>query len=372
MKSYQVMCNNCRTEYQNEWGSCPKCGGSLVVRYSTVMAAPQFPVVIPGSLSIKSRSDVGNTPLIPLPTLSQRLQLEIWAKCEYQNPTGSFKDRGTILELTKALELKKSGVVCASTGNMAASLAAYAAANGKTCVVVVPAATPESKLRQASVCGAQLKRINGTYDDCTAVAQRLARIQNLFLCGDYVLRREGQKTIGWELSPFNFEAFVVPVGNGTVGVAIAQGLAEAGQAKDSLSQVAVSSWPKPATSKTVTPLPQFIGVQANTANPIEAAWRLKTTIQPLSNTTTVASAINVGKPLDGSLTLSWMKKTQGLMTAVTDPQITQAQQLLATTEGLFVESAAASTLAGLITIKKQLKNKKIALILTGTGLKERT
>lgn len=339
---YEIMCAQCRTKQTDEWWLCPGCNGSLEIVYPVGTTSPQYPL----SSLLEGGLGEGQTPLIRLSSLSRELGMELWGKCEFMNPTGSFKDRGSMVEVAKALELKKDGVVCASTGNMAASLAAYAARFNLTCTVVVPAATPSSKLQQAVACGARLVTIAGTYDDCVGRAKSLATKDNLFLCGDYVLRREGQKSIGWELAGQGFDGFVVPVGNGTVGVAIAQGLAEAG---DNV---------------------RFIGVQPASVNPIEGAWKKDEAIQPLRGTTTIASACNVGNPLDGNLTLAWVRKTAGRMEVANEDQIRRAQRLFACTEGIFVESAAAVGLAGIAANRNQYKGQKLAVILTGTGLKD--
>ncbi len=344
---YSINCAACGAVYIDQWWLCPKCSGSLVVRYDRPAKIPQYPLDDELDRDLGSGLGEGQTPLIALPRISRMIGAELWAKCEFVNPTGSFKDRGSIVEIVKTQELGKRGVVCASTGNMAASLAAYAARAGITCVVVVPAATPASKLRQATACGARLVSVAGTYDDCVERAQQVAEQDNLFLCGDYVLRREGQKTIGWELAGKGFDGFVVPVGNGTVGIAIVQGLAEAGD--DSVS---------------------FIGAQPASVNPIEKAWKSSRQIAPLSNTKTIASACNVGNPLDGNLTLQRVRKTSGFMLCVTEDQIVQAQELLALKEGLFVESAAAVGLAAVIKDRDSFKGRKLVLILTGSGLKE--
>lgn len=290
----------------------------------------------------------GNTPLIRLFSLEKKLEWrgQIWAKAEYQNPTGSFKDRGSIVEIEEAIVQKKSGVVCASTGNMAASLAAYAARAKLSCMVVVPDKTPEGKLRQAIICGAKLVKVSGVYDDCVAKAKHVAVKNNLLLCGDYELRRISQRTISTELSKskIRFDAFVIPVGNGTVGCAVAEGFAQ-----NTLS-------------------PAFIGVQGCGADPIYQAWKIKASIKQMANPTTVASAMNVGNPLDGNLTLEWIQKTKGALYSVTNEEIVTAQKLLAETEGIFVEKAAAATVAAM----KKINNKTltIVLILTGSGLKE--
>lgn len=301
----------------------------------------------------------GNTPLIRLYQLEKYFswQGELWAKCEYQNPTGSFKDRGSIVEISEAIRLQKNGIVCASTGNMAASLAAYAARACLPCFVFVPAETPTSKLRQALIAGAKIVKVDGVYDDCVEKAENFAIQKNLLLCGDYDIRRLGQATIGEELarSKINFDAFVVPVGNGTLGCGIAQ---------------AFSKFNK---------LPRFIGVQGSGADPIYQAWektnetsRLRSKnnflIEPIKNPKTVASAMNVGKPLDGKLTLELVNKTDGVLYSVSDLEIVNAQSLLARIEGMFVETASASTVA--ILSKIQNKSQKLVLILSGNGLKE--
>jgi len=329
-----------------QWWLCPKSNLALDINYSD--ASILLPLEKKPNISLGE----GNTPLIKLTNLSKALEIDIWAKCEFLNPTGSFKDRGSVTEISKALELNKKGVVCASTGNMAASLAAYAASLQLGCVVVVPDKTPESKLQQAQVCGAILEKVNGNYDSCVAIAQKIASKRNYFLCGDYVIRREGQKSVGWELasSGIKIDSIIVPVGNGTIGVATIKGFDE-----------------KRGTKK----LPQFIGVQAEKVNPIECAWRTKEKIAPMQNGQTTASAFNVGNPLDGYLVLNWLEKSNGQMLAVADQKIIDAQKLLATKEGLFVETTAASTLAGIVKNKQKFHNQSVVLILTGSGLKER-
>lgn len=290
----------------------------------------------------------GKTPLVRLRRLERTLvwQDELWAKAEYQNPTGSFKDRGSIMEIREAIRQKKSGVVCASTGNMAASLAAYAARAGLQCVVIVPQQTPEGKLRQARAYGAKLQKIVGDYDTCVANAVSFSKQKNFLLCGDYELRRKGQHTVGTELAnaPVRFDAFIVPVGNGTLGCAIAEGFAKYNQ------------------------FPKFIGVQGNGADPIAQAWTRKKPISQIKKPVTVASAMKVGNPLDGELTISWVQKTRGTVCSVADREIITAQQLLAKTEGIFVETSAAATVAALK--KLQDRSQKIVLIFTGNGLKE--
>jgi len=293
----------------------------------------------------------GNTPLIRLQNIERLLKWKgtIWGKAEYQNPTGSFKDRGSIVEISEAIQLNKLGVVCASTGNMAASLAAYSTKAKLPCFVVIPLGTPVAKLTQAVICNAKIIKTIGNYDKCIRIAKQFASKNNYLLCGDYKTRRLGQQSIGVELaqSKIRFDAFICPVGNGTVGCAVAEGFSKNKQR------------------------PQFIGVQGKGADPIYQAWKNKTMIKKTVNPTTIASAMNVGNPLDGKLTLNWINKTNGFMISVSDTEICNAQKILAVNEGIFVEKASASTLTTLLNINtKKNKEKNIVLILTGNGLKE--
>ncbi|KKP67539.1 MAG: Threonine synthase [Candidatus Roizmanbacteria bacterium GW2011_GWA2_35_19] len=292
----------------------------------------------------------GNTPIFRLFNLEKFLDWrgEIWVKAEYQNPTGSFKDRGSITEVSEALKRSKKGVVCASTGNMAASLSAYAARAKLKCLVVVPSGTPLGKLLQTIACGAKIIEINGNYDLCVKKAKEIAEKNNYLLCGDYELRRLGQRSLGRELavSGIDFDAFVVPVGNGTLGCAIIEGFIE----KD--------KWPK------------FIGVQGKGSDPLTQTWEENSpTLRLIEVPQTVASAMKVGAPLDGRLTLNWVKETNGMILSVNDGEILKAKNLLAKTEGIYVETSAAATLAALI--KSKIYSLKVVLILTGNGLKEK-
>lgn len=290
----------------------------------------------------------GNTPLFRLRNLEKILAWkgELWAKAEYLNPTGSFKDRGSITEISYAIAKKKKGVVCASTGNMAASLAAYAARAGISCIVVVPKDTPDSKLTQTNICNARIIKISGSYDGCVQKATDHARENNYLLCGDYELRRSGQRFVGYELAMSNisFDGFVCPVGNGTLGCAIADGFSSYGKS------------------------PRFIGVQGFGADPIVQAWNKNSSIMPMIEPKTVATAIKVGNPLDGILTLAWVKKTNGTLISIPDNDIFSAQKLIAQTEGIFIETSAAVTVACLA--KTSQVNQRLVLIITGSGLKE--
>jgi len=292
---------------------------------------------------------VGNTPLVRLYNLEKELNWkgQLWAKNEFLNPTGSFKDRGSITEINAAIAGKKKGVVCASTGNMAASLSSFAAKNNISCTVIVPKNTPDGKIKQARICGATILTVKGSYDDCVEKAKTYSIENNFLLCGDYELRRIGQTTVGIELAKcgIDFDAFIAPIGNGTLGSAIAQGFAMYGK------------------------FPKFIGVQGKGADPIYQAWKNRSKIiSPILNPDTTASAMNVGNPLDGLLTLDLIAKTDGQMFVVSDLEIKKDQSFIAKNEGLYIEKSAAATVS---VIKKIIdRTLTIVLIFTGNGLKE--
>lgn len=268
---------------------------------------------------------VGNTPLVKLERVSKELCADVWAKCEFENPTGSFKDRGSVAEVREALRLNKSSVVCASTGNMAISLSFYARAHGLATTVVVPGNTPQPKLQKVADSGARILRVGGNYDQCVGVAEEIARNENTLLCGDYELRRTGQRSVGSELVDSGADAIVVPYGNGTLLVAIAEGLYKGG----------------------CKPMPQLIAARPVTAN-------------------TIASACAVRVPLDGMLADTWIAKSGGCYIDVTDDEIKDAEARLCD-EGYDVEYSAATSLAALGKIKNKFKSKKVVLILTGNN-----
>jgi threonine synthase len=304
--------------------------------------------------SIKNKANLGegNTPLVRLKNLEKYFKYsgELWAKMECMNPTGSFKDRGSVYEITATLRARKKGVVCASTGNMAASLAAYAAQVGLKCIVVVPKNTPRGKLFQAEKCGAKIVEVNGNYDMCVTKAKKLSEKYNFLLCGDYKTRRFGQRSLGVELTQcgIEFDAFIVPVGNGTLACAIFEGLKE--------NSIKIP----------------MIGVQGKGADPLVRTWNSQSNeIIPLLKPTTSASAMNVGNPLDGKLTLSFISESGGFLLSVSDTEMKKYQNLLAKKEGIFIELSGAATIAALpFSLSKFPKKSKMVLIFTGNGLKE--
>jgi threonine synthase len=341
--SYRIECESCQNQApDHSWWLCPSCGSGLSVVYENQNGRVLFPL----ARTPAWERGVGGTPLVSVPELSRRLHTVMYAKCEHENPTGSFKDRGTMVELAKTKEYGKDAIVVASTGNMAVSLATFGKSRDIAVSIVVPKSTPKEKVETMNTCGAHVLLFDGSYDDCVGVAKEIAQKDDAFLCGDYVLRREGQKTIGWELarSGVIFDALVIPVGNGNVGAAIYQGLSEALEGSR---------------------LPAFIGIQPSVRNPLVRAWRENQPIIPQGGSEkTKAAGFDVGNPLDGKKILSLVRNTGGVLLDVTDGEMIAAQrELLA--EGFSVELSAAATLAGFKKVAHEYAGQTVGLILTG-------
>lgn len=285
----------------------------------------------------------GNTPLIK--------KLGVYIMCEYVNPTGSFKDRGSAIEISQALILKKDTVVVASTGNMAASIAAYSAFAGLKCKVFIPNTIHNNKLKQIYAYGAEVIPIEGDYTVAMNLAEEYVRQhKNTFLAGDYVYRFEGTKEIGREIFykisiP---DYIIVPIGNGTIFCAIYKyfkGLVD---------------------RKLTSRVPKMIGVQAERCSPIYKAWKEDTIITPVQNPETIATALICGDPIYGDLVLETVKESGGELIIVTDDEIKSAQEIMGK-NGFYVEVSGAVSYAGYL---KKSYTGTIVILATGSGLKE--
>jgi len=304
----------------------------------------------------------GNTPLYKSLNIIKNLGLEnLYFKHEGFNPTGAFKDRGSVVEITKALAYKAKAIVLASTGNMAASISAYSAKAHIPCFVFIPDSTPESKLAQTLYYGAKIIKVRGAYDQAAQLAIECAKKYNFFLAGDYAFRAEGQKSQAYEIilqlglkSP---DYIFVPVGNGTNMYAIWKGFNEFYE------------------MHIIDKLPKMIGIQVVSYNAIYQAYKRKAlTIKPISQTTkTVATAIAVKNPSDAGKVLKLIRESKGEMMCTTDREIIKAQADLAKSESIFAEPSSLVVYAGL---KKYIKRhklnskSKIVCVLTGHGLKD--
>ncbi|HEX8626717.1 MAG TPA: threonine synthase [Catenuloplanes sp.] len=295
----------------------------------------------------------GNTPLVPAPVLSSRTGCDVYLKVEGANPTGSFKDRGMTVAVSKAVEEGSKAIICASTGNTSASAAAYAARAGLTCAVLVPQGKIAlGKLAQALVHGAKLLQVNGNFDDCLALASKLSQDFPVSLVNSVnIFRLHGQKTAAFEIVESLGDApdiHCLPVGNAGNISAYWMGYREdndAGNAKR---------------------LPRMFGFQASGAAPIVTGAAVR---EP----STIATAIRIGNPASWTKALDARDASGGLISAVTDREILTAYRLLAREVGVFVELASAASVAGLLqqTEAGQVPaGSTIVCTVTGHGLKD--
>ncbi|WP_236824686.1 MULTISPECIES: threonine synthase [unclassified Blastococcus] len=295
----------------------------------------------------------GATPLVPARELSRRTGCEVYLKVEGANPTGSFKDRGMTMAITKALEEGAQAVICASTGNTSASAAAYAARAGMTCAVLVPQGKiAMGKLAQALVHGAKLLQVDGNFDDCLALASKLAIDYPVSLVNSVnQFRIEGQKTASFEIVDVLGDApdvHCLPVGNAGNITAYWQGYREY------------------AADGTASRTPRMFGFQAAGAAPIVNG-------QVVENPSTIATAIRIGNPASWTKALAARDESGGRIDAVTDRAILAAYRLLARSEAVFVEPASAASVAGLLQVAEagELEpGQRIVCTVTGNGLKD--
>ncbi|MDN5763129.1 MAG: threonine synthase [Microlunatus sp.] len=295
----------------------------------------------------------GSTPLIAAPVLSAELDCEVWLKVEGANPTGSFKDRGMTVAVSVSAGAGAEAVVCASTGNTSASAAAYASRGGLKPIVLLPAGRiAAGKLAQAIVHGAQVVQVQGNFDDCLRLARALAESYPVALVNSVnPARIEGQKTAAFEVIDDLGDApdlHVLPVGNGGNISAYWRGYvqyAEAGNANHR---------------------PRMWAFQATGAAPLVLG-------HPVPNPETVATAIRIGDPASTALAVAAKEESEGLFGAVTDEEILSAQAFLAAREGVFVEPASASGVAGLLALAtggEVDRGQRIVVTVTGHGLKD--
>jgi threonine synthase len=295
----------------------------------------------------------GATPLLPAPELSERTGCEVFLKVEGANPTGSFKDRGMTMAISKAVEEGSKAVICASTGNTSASAAAYAARAGLTCAVLVPQGKiAMGKLAQALVHGAQLLQVQGNFDDCLALASKLAIDYPVSLVNSVnQYRIEGQKTAAFEIVDVLGDApdiHCLPVGNAGNITAYWQGYREY------------------AADGTATRMPRMWGFQAAGAAPIVSG-------HVVENPSTIATAIRIGNPASWTKALAARDESGGRIDAVTDRAILSAYRLLARSEAVFVEPASAASVAGLLQVAAAGElpaGSRVVCTVTGNGLKD--
>ncbi|MES2171779.1 MAG: threonine synthase [Actinomycetota bacterium] len=295
----------------------------------------------------------GGTPLIPAPALSARTGATVWVKYEGMNPTGSFKDRGMTMAVSKAVEAGAKAVICASTGNTSASAAAYATHAGITAAVLVPEGKiAMGKLAQAIAHNAELLQIRGNFDDCLDIARDLAANYPVHLVNSVNNDRiEGQKTAAFEVVEVLGDApdiHIVPVGNAGNYTAYSRGYGESLAAGDS------------------TKHPRMFGFQAAGSAPIVLGHVVK-------HPDTIASAIRIGNPASWELAIAARELTDGYFGAISDAHILEAHRILSAEVGIFVEPASAISVAGLLeraAAGEIPKGSTVVLTVTGHGLKD--
>jgi len=288
---------------------------------------------------------------------------QLYVKNEGENPTGSFKDRGMTVGVTKAVELGAKSVICASTGNTSASLAAYAARAGIRCAVLIPSGKiAYGKLAQAIIYGARVIQVRGNFDQALEIVLKISEKHgNIYLLNSInPFRIEGQKSLGYEiceqLDNDPPHRIVVPVGNAGNISAIWKGFVE-------FHNLGL-----------VKSLPKMTGIQAEGAAPIAQAIKTGSKeIKPVNKPETIATAIRIGAPVSWKKAVNAIRDSGGTAETVTDEEILEAQKMLSRLEGLFVEPASASSIAGL---KKLVENgdvdkdERIVCVTTGHGLKD--
>jgi len=378
MKEYEVECIGCGARYSKDEVvyTCSKCGGLLDVKYDyseievdRIVKAKgegvwKYRELLPFADEIKPITiQEGNTPLYRCDRLAKAIGVvNLWVKHEGLNPSGSFKDRGMTVGVTKAVELGVKGVACASTGNTSASLAIFAAKAGFPCYVLLPKGKVAlGKVAQAVMHGAQVFSLNGNFDDALRVVRVLCEEESLYLLNSVnPYRLEGQKTIafevaeklGWKVP----DRLVLPVGNAGNISAIFKGFSE-------LKTVGITD-----------AIPKMTGIQAAGAKPIVRAVKEgEAEITPEDKPETIASAIRIGNPVNAAKALVAIRESGGVAESVTDDEITEAQLELARLEGIGVEPASAASIAGLkklVELGEIERDERIVCITTGHLLKD--
>jgi threonine synthase len=295
----------------------------------------------------------GNTPLVDAPRLSEQVGARVLLKVEGANPTGSFKDRGMTVAISKAAEDGAKVVVCASTGNTSASAAAYAARAGMIAAVIIPDGhVALGKLAQALIHGAKVVPVRGSFDDALHIVRQLGERGGVTVVNSInPFRIEGQKTAAFEICDALGNApdvHCIPVGNAGNITAYWKGYSEF------------------ATDGRTTKSPRMLGWQAAGSAPLVLG-------EPVLHPETIATAIRIGNPASWDAAIAARDESGGAIGAVTDTQILDAYRLLASLEGVFVEPASAASVAGLLQASAQGlldRDEVVVCTVTGHGLKD--
>jgi threonine synthase len=376
---YELYCISCGRQVREEESTtrCPTCRNPLDVRYdytyirsrlnryalktSPVKAMKYLDFYPIENLNLVVSLDEGGTPMYRCQRLGEATGFSrLYIKNEGANPTGVFKDRGTMVELSKAKEREAKAICVASTGNMAASVAAYSSIAMLPCYVLVPEGTAIGKMAQALSYGARLLQVRGTYSDAFRLTEEMSERYGFYLAGDYAFRVEGQKSQAFEIiEQLDWKVpavVIIPMGFGTNIAALWKGFKEFYELQ------------------LIDRLPRLIGVQPEGCSPIVAAFNQgRDKITPVERPNTICSAVAAGDPLDAPKALQAMRESGGCALAVSDGEILEAQQLLARLESIFVEPAGALPIAALqplLTTGRVRSDEVVVCLATGNGLKD--
>jgi threonine synthase len=363
--------------------ACEDCFGPLEVDYDYEAAATAFtreriaagtpdvwrysallPVSAEGAVSLGA----GFTPLVRADRLAEKLRLgELWIKDDTRNPTGSFKDRVVSVALTKARELGFKVAACASTGNLAGSVAAHAARAGMEAVVLVPSGLEAAKLAMTAVFGANLLAVDGTYDDANRLCVELAgehddwafvnvNLRSYYSEGSKTLAFEVAEQLGWQLP----DHVIVPVASGSQLTKIDKGFRE-------LVRLGLVDPPGDPSSPV-----RVSGAQPEGCSPVAAAFAAGADwVRPVKPST-LAKSLAIGDPADGYYALKVVRRTGGTVASVTDAEVLEGIRLLAGTEGIFAETAGGVTIATLAKLARSglvRDDERVVAYVTGNGLK---
>lgn len=377
-----MVCTECKASFNPEGliFRCPKCNAPLEIIYNydqltniirkevfinRINSLWRYSELLP----LKDQSEVlslneGGTPLHKSQRLAEKFKLDfLYLKDETRNPTWSFKDRGTTVGISKAIEVGAKVVGCASTGNMGASVAAYSARGNVKCIILTPKGTPLEKIVQILIHKPIVFSVNLPYPELYKMAYGMTETHGVYLIqSDTPQRVEGQKTTAYEIcEQLDWQppdVMIVPTSSGGNISAIWKGFKEF------------------YTLGLIDELPRMVSIQSEGCAPIVRAHREgKDTPRPWLNPHTIAHSISNPNPLfaSGKRVLKLLRESKGLAIAVSDEEILGAQKLLASREGLFAEPASAASIASinrLIELEMVDKNDKIVCLITGSGLKD--
>ncbi len=377
--SYKIECVHCKSTFTEEETitRCLKCGQALDIIFDitklkkniniyNIKNTPISAVKYLDFYPLKDKQNVisldeGATPLIQSKELSKKYGIKnLYIKNEGANPTGVFKDRGSLVEISKAVEMGASAIVVASTGNMAASVSAYSARAGIPCYVVVPDTTPLGKLSQSLAYGGKVIKVRGTYADCVKLSSKMAKKYGYLLAGDYAFRGEGQKSIAYEIiEQLNWkvpDVVLAPVGCGTNLYGIAKGFME---------------WKELGLIDTV---PRIIGTQPEKADTLCSAFHANEKEQrTIDFPSSLCGAVNIGAPLDDMKLLNIIRDSKGYFEMIDDTTVLESQKDMAMLASVFTEPSGAIPIACVKKLKSKniiSENDVVVCIATGVGLKD--